>query len=244
MSSNMPSHSNQSETDEEWESATDVSPEVTDTEIENPEAPSSTGVARATKPKGKAPIPKPDALREKRKHDIAGFRLRQDLIDEVQAMVDKTKPKVQRPAPGTWFRVHPGAEFVGAFRILNDNGTFWLVYPGVGVPVKEMIYHAALYLCESLAGVLTLWPVKVVEPGEELNDWPASAHRIAEVAKMKAVRVFSNHEAGSYSCRESPKRYPALVPPNESYEELVERAFGERIIDSDDHPKIRKLIES
>jgi len=90
--------------------------------------------------------------------------------------------------------------------------------------------------------VLGLWPVKTGKPGAKPNTWNESAYRAALTAREKWIRLQSNQTMSCYEVRVAIGSFEEPLLPEDSYDELVRRAFDERIIGSTGHPVIQKLL--
>lgn len=90
-------------------------------------------------------------------------------------------------------------------------------------------------------GALFLWPIKLPDEQGRHDEWNAVALEAAERAKTKWVRLMANMGAGTYDVLEAAGSFPDPVWPEKSLEQLLEIAFKGRVIDSMDHPVLRKL---
>jgi hypothetical protein len=87
-------------------------------------------------------------------------------------------------------------------------------------------------------GNLAYWAVNM----EDTSSWGTSSREIARKMTDTWCMVVSNTASGRYE-RETPEgdlgkpRWPELEPI-----ECLEKAFKDRIVDSEDHPIIKKLL--
>lgn len=101
---------------------------------------------------------------------------------------------------------------------------------------------ARLYFGVTMQGNPFFWARKLPSPDGKLDSWNESAHRIAEMAKNKWLRVTSNRELGAYEAHTVESSTKEPVWPDMSLEELIEIAFKDRMIDNEDHELVRYLL--
>ena len=90
-------------------------------------------------------------------------------------------------------------------------------------------------------GALFLWPIKLPDEQGRLDEWNSVAQEAAQRAQAKWIRLMANMGAGTYDVLEAAGNFPDPVWPQKSLQELLEIAFKGRIIDSMDHPVLRRL---
>ena len=90
-------------------------------------------------------------------------------------------------------------------------------------------------------GSLFLWPIKVPDVDGRRNQWHHSALKAAELAMTKWVRVRSNMTDSKYDVSYATGAIPDPEWPDISLRDILEIAFGDRRIDSIDHPVLQQL---
>jgi hypothetical protein len=90
-------------------------------------------------------------------------------------------------------------------------------------------------------GVLFLWPVRLPRPDGKVSDWNESAREAAERAISTWVRVASNMELKAYEIYEALAEMPEPTWPDLSFDAMVRIAVKGRVIDTVEHPTVRKL---
>lgn len=100
------------------------------------------------------------------------------------------------------------------------------------------VRQARLVLSVERSGNSFLWLVK---QSDSENTWLRSAENAATAAIEKWIRVVSNRPAKRYDFHEGASD-PEPVWPSQTYEEMVNLAFENRIIDSLDHPVVQDLL--
>ena len=98
-----------------------------------------------------------------------------------------------------------------------------------------------LYLTVTRQGVLRLWTIRMPDEEGKLDDWNRSALEAAEIAKGRRIRVKSNRSLGAYEVHEAQGDLPDPEWPGLTLQQILEIAFKGRLIESWDHPALRRL---
>jgi len=155
----------------------------------------------------------------------------------------RTKIGVGTPKRDQFFQVKDGESFSAPFGILDWQRTssIYLVAPG---PVRDWMleeevksyYDCILCLTVTRHGEPGIWPLKCTD-----NDWHVSAREIAEKAKGEWLKLISNRDSGHYDFGLAADQSKEPSWPAESFEQLLEKAFTGRIIDTLEHEVIQEL---
>src|SRR5690606_29127784 len=81
-----------------------------------------------------------------------------------------------------------------------------------------------------------VWPLK-----QTSNTWHETARSAAEIAKTDWIKLISDQEAGYYLVGKAASQDKEPPWPAESFEDILEKAFAGRIVDSLDHEVIKEL---
>lgn len=144
------------------------------------------------------------------------------------------------PRPDEWFRVRPGVERGASTLALRDAGTgnLYLVTRDLWHGLRPSLMPVCLRACINIDGGLFLWgiPLPAAEGGPELRTTPACV--VADLAEKIWCRVVFDADSQQYVT--STKGRCVLDPlwPDVSFLDLVQAAFGDRVITSLDHPII------
>jgi hypothetical protein len=98
-----------------------------------------------------------------------------------------------------------------------------------------------LFTAINRQGVLFLWPVRLPDPDGKQLEWHRSLREAAEIAITRWVRVKADTNLGAYRIAVAESAMAEPVWPNEMFAELLEIAFRSRLIDTIDHPVIKRL---
>jgi len=175
--------------------------------------------------------------------DLKRLKLTQDFAANVGVKMALTMVPVRKPNRQEFVRVRPEEEYqfsTGVIELKEERETYlvdtalWPVLPGEIVP-------KILLTTINKQGVLTLWPISL--PGEDgrTNNWNQSAMEAAQMANSKWIRVASNMSMGGYDTFVATGDLPEPEWPDKSMQEIMDIAFKDRYITTEDHPVIRRL---
>jgi hypothetical protein len=176
--------------------------------------------------------------------DLSALKLDQSFTDSVGVKkLLKTVP-VRKPNRQDFTRVHPASEFrlsPAALIELKEDRETYLVTPSMAANLPGEFQPATLFLASNRQGVAFIWPVKLPGPDGKINSWHQSAAEAAELAMLCWVRVTANMSLGAYELFEATGNLSDPVWPDLPFKEILQVAFGDRVIDTPDHPLVRKL---
>ena len=98
-----------------------------------------------------------------------------------------------------------------------------------------------LFTAINRAGALFIWPVPLPGPGGRRNPWHESHMKGAEVGMVRWVRIEANMAAGMYDVMVAQGALPDPEWPDLDFGAILKLAFGFNVIDSADHPVVRRL---
>lgn len=175
--------------------------------------------------------------------DLEKLRLSQDFHETVGVKKALTTVPVRKPAAQDFSRVHSGEDMHLETAILEvkEDREDYLVNPDLWGELSGEIIPKVLYTTINRQGVLTLWPIRL--PGEDgrHNPWHRSAIEAAEMAKIRWIRVQANMSLGAYEIYEALGVLSDPEWPDYTFSEILQIAFKDRLIDSMDHPVLRRL---
>jgi hypothetical protein len=175
--------------------------------------------------------------------DLASLRLSQDFAAELGVERPLLRVPVRRPNKQDFVRTHPDSQFrldTAVLEMEADNETF-LIHPACRTELFAELVPVRLYAAISRAGTVFLWPVRLPQPDGRSNPWWDSAHEAAAMAQSRWLRVVADRDLGAYQILRAAATLDDPVWPNVSFAELVRLAFRDRLINSPDHPALRKL---
>jgi hypothetical protein len=175
--------------------------------------------------------------------DLSKLRLDQSFVETAGATKVLATVPVRRPLKQDWVRVHPAEEYrmPFAFIELKDERERYLVMPSIAAAVPTEIVTEMLYTTINRQRVVSLWPVPLPASDGRVNEWHRSAQEAAELAMHRWVRLVSNMSLGAYEIFEAPGQIPDPEWPESTFQELLRIGFRDRIIESFDHPVLKRL---
>jgi hypothetical protein len=150
---------------------------------------------------------------------------------------------VRKPSRTEFFRVHPDPDMqfaTGVFVDREDRETYF-VTPELRGEMAGEWRPMMLVTVVTRQGVTLLWPVPLPDETGRQNDWHAVAREACELAKSQWIRLVPDMALGSYRIYQAEGQLSEPVWPGKSLAELLAIGFKDRIVDSIDHPVIRRL---
>jgi hypothetical protein len=150
---------------------------------------------------------------------------------------------VRKPQRQEFVRVHPDPEMSVAVALLElkaDRQTF-LVDPALAPTLPGEAVSKMLYTAVTSTGTIFLWPVKLPDEQDRLDEWNSVAHQAAELAITKWVRMSANMAAGCYDVLEAKAAFRDAAWPDAPLAKLLEIAFKNKFIGDHDHIVLRRL---
>jgi hypothetical protein len=176
--------------------------------------------------------------------DPAALRLRTDFGKDLGVKKQILTIPVRKPSKQEFFQTHPDAAYRLETAVLEDEAdgrTVYLVAQELWQALAGEITPAVLFTCINRQGDLFVWRAKMPADDGRSNLWTESALRIAERAQARWVRMRSNMAAGLSDCHEAPADLSAPEWPDLSFPQILEIAFRGNLIQSLEHPVVRKI---
>jgi hypothetical protein len=175
--------------------------------------------------------------------DAATLRLGDTDADALSGTAEilATVP-VGKPSRHTFFRTHP--EHYAQVMLFEDKDAreTYFVAPSMHAVMQGEANIYRMYLVATRQGQPILWPIRADTDGRS-NRWMETARVAVEAGKTKWTRLVPDMTYGYYRIHEAKSQSLAEPKwPKETLPELFKIAFRGRIIDSADHPVIRKLL--
>jgi len=154
-----------------------------------------------------------------------------------------SKVPVRKPMKQEFVRVHPDEAMMLATAVYEDkqDREVYFVAPNMMAAMLGETTPVILVTAMNRQKVSFLWPVKVANDNSSGNAWQDSAHQGCEVAKKTWVRLVADMSLGAYRIWAAQGDLSEPEWPTKPLNELLEIAFKGRVIDSEDHPVVRRL---
>ena len=177
--------------------------------------------------------------------DPAKLRLSQDFAAELGVKKKLLTVPVRKPDKAWFVRVHPDEKYrlQAAVLELREEREHYLVRPEIvqGLPGETAVSPRTIFTAVNRQGVVFLWTVRLPGPDGKLDEWSRSAQEAARLAMGGWVRVQANMGLGAYDVFQAVAALPEPQWPEEPLRELLKVGFNGKLIDTLDHPVLRKL---
>ena len=192
-------------------------------------------------------VPNPDGDNEPK---IDPYAPEANRLSGLDASFKKTFVVVKegRPRKDEFFRINPDPEFIHDYPLLIvDDGKekeTYLVHPNMRHLVEGDIQPHRLFVGINRHDTVFIWPVRLYSDDDKSGggrSWSDSAQVCIERAKSLWVKIKGNRSSGAYESTEAEGHWEEPKWPEDSFRDLVEKAFKGRLVDQPDHPAIKKL---
>jgi hypothetical protein len=175
--------------------------------------------------------------------DLNRLRLPQNFGTIIGGKKGLTTVPVGRPDAQAFIQVHQGEDFEmsTAVLVVKEERETYLVEKHLWEELGSEIVLKHLYTTITRQGNLCIWPVSLPRTDGKIDSWSLSGHKIAIRAKGTWLRIISNQQVAAYEYIEPSERFPDPQWPAHSFLELLELAFGQRVIRDLSHPVVKKL---
>ena len=175
--------------------------------------------------------------------DPEALRLDQSFVESSGVKKLLTTVPVRKPNNQDFVRVHEGEAYrlTSAIIELKDDREVYLVLPLVAHQLPGEVSPVTLYTGINRQGVVFLWPVKLPSSDGRQNEWHRSAREAAERAMIRWLRIKADMALGAYAMYEASSTIPEPIWPDYTFKQLLQIGFRDRLVDSVDHPVIKRL---
>lgn len=176
-------------------------------------------------------------------YDLEALKLGATSEGAGETRLVQTSVALSRPGNQVFFLIHPDPNWRMSTAVitLTEDRTTYVVAPSMRGELSGE-WQAKMLVSYALRhGGHGLWPIRL--PGEDgrLDRWNQSAMEIVRGHSGKWIRVQSNRNLGCYEAFEAINQPPAPQWPAGGFDELMQKAIRHQIIDSVEHPVVRRL---
>jgi hypothetical protein len=172
--------------------------------------------------------------------DLSKLRLPQNFEAVGVTPVLMTVP-VRKPKSTEFVRVHLDDQ-MDAFTLETDDQEIYFVVPECGAKLGDDLRAVTLFRVVTRQGAELLWPVKYPKDGQAPMGWHTSAREAAGLARDHWIRLRSDNSLNAYRVDKAGGDLGEPKWSSNSLQELLRIAFRDRIIDSVDHPVVRRRL--
>lgn len=154
-----------------------------------------------------------------------------------------SKVPVRKPSKQEFIRVNPAEDMMLPTVVYEDSQereTF-LVAPNMMPFMGDQLKAAVLVVAMNRQDVTFIWPVKIANDNTSKNDWQETALQGCQLAKKRWVRMSADMALGAYRLFEAQGELSEPNWTDKPLNELLEVAFRGKVIDTEDHPVVRRL---
>jgi hypothetical protein len=182
-------------------------------------------------------------IEEKELFDLKRLRLSQNFSDLAGVKKALLTVPVRKPGRFEFFRVNPNEDWCFETAVLEfkeERETF-LVDRSLWPVMSGELVAKVLFAVINRQGVLSIWPIRLPSEDGRLDSWNKSALEAAEVAKKRWISVRSNMSLGAYEVYKASADIPDPEWPEKPFQEILQIAFRDNHIQSENHPAIKRI---
>jgi hypothetical protein len=175
--------------------------------------------------------------------DLDSLRLSSDAAAVAGTVEVLSHVPIRKPNRHEFVRTSSEPEMwfgTGIFEDKEERETFF-VTPGMREALVGEIKPVLLVPTMTRQGVLLLWPLKLPTEGQRHNGWLETAREAAELAKTKWIRLAADMGLGGYRIYQAEGELSEPIWPDKPMNEILQIAFRDRVVDSENHPVVRRL---
>lgn len=177
--------------------------------------------------------------------DPRRLRLSQDYASSLGVNKKLLTVPIRKPDKTWWVQTHPDEEYqmLTCVLELKEDREIYLVDQDLRyeLATESTVGPRLLVPTINRQGVLFVWPIRLPGPDGKLDDWNRSACEAAEMARGKWIRTAANMSLGAYDVFTTDAKLPDPVWPAMPFHELLRIAFKDKVIDTLEHPVLRRL---
>lgn len=174
--------------------------------------------------------------------DLERLRLSQDFGTYTATRRVITQVPLRKPNKQEYVRVHPEWRFETAILDLKTDHEQYFVDGALQADLFDETKQVVIFGAVTRREDFFLWPARLPASDGRRDSWAESALDLAHVAMTNWVRIKANMSSGAYEAQMPVSTdLPGPVWPDMSFEELMQLALRGRLIESVDHPVLRRL---
>lgn len=175
---------------------------------------------------------------------IRALRINTSQLDLLGVTKVVTSIAITKPGVTTFFRVHRDPEWTIDVALYEEQGgkEIYVVSPQVVSFFGKNARSVRLYLAIDRNNNIFLTPLTLMGSDGKWDQWHVSRSVALKHAQEKWIRMQSNHRTSSYDVFVAQGDLPEPEWPAYSFEEVLEKAFGGRVIEDEHHPVVRGLL--
>jgi hypothetical protein len=178
--------------------------------------------------------------------DPAALRLTPELAATAGVKKVLLTIPVRKPNKSAFVRAHPDPAFrltAGTIELEEERGELYLVAAPLWPELTTEPAFKPRLLVTSMTrqGALFLWPLNLPRPDGRVDEWTRTGMEALQYATKSWIRVYANMAVGGYEVAQATAPLPDPDWPDLTLREILRIAFRERLIETSDHPVLRRL---
>ena len=173
------------------------------------------------------------------KFDLAALAVPQDFSTQLNVETVITSIHVGKPSKHDFIRIMPN--WTLDIFMLDENRESFAVLKQIALSISEDVSLKRLHPAITRKQGCFLWPIKLPDTDGKLDNWNRSAFAAAQLGKTSWIRIRSDLDNGCYSTIVAKNVISEPVWPELTKEQWIELAFKGKIIDTIDHPALKRL---
>jgi hypothetical protein len=176
--------------------------------------------------------------------NLDALRLPQNFNEITQVKLQILKVAIRKANKHEFIRVRPGADWKCNVLIYKtgDVDEIFIVSPTMVNAFQQLITPTQLHTAINQDGIVFLLPVALPTTDGRPNSWNDTKSAAVEKAEETWVRIVSNLARRAYDINLPVNPKPDPEWPEISFNELLKLAFKGNVIDSTDHPIVKKIL--
>ena len=172
------------------------------------------------------------------------LRLPQNFNEITQVKLQILKVAIRKPNKHEFIRVRPGDEW--KCKVLTyktgDVDELFVVAPAMLSALQQLTTPTQLHTAITQDGIVFLLPVTLPSSDGKPNSWNDTKAAAVQNAELNWVRIVANQARKAYDINLPVNPKPDPEWPDYSFDELLKLAFKGNVIDSIDHPVVKKIL--
>jgi hypothetical protein len=176
------------------------------------------------------------------------LRLSEDYATSLGVKKALLTVPVRKPDKSWWVRVHPDEAYRLKTVVIELSGvgvsreTYLVAQPLWSKLTTEATFKPKLLVTAiNRQGDIFIWELNLPRPDGRIDEWSRTALEAVSMAVTGWVRVAANQSLGAYEVLQATGQLSEPTWPEVSFQELLATAFKDRLIDSPQHPILRRL---
>jgi hypothetical protein len=194
---------------------------------------------------GAAHIPANGAGEDTDLYNLDGLRLSQNFAAAAGVKKVIAAVPVRKPSKEVFIRVHPSPNYrldTLVLELREDRETY-LIAPCLWAELatEPTVSPRLLVTAITRQRVLFVWPLRLPGSDGRTDEWSRSAMEAANLAREQWVRITPNMALGAYDLGVAANHVAEPQWPELSFRDIIKIAFRNRMIDTWEHPILRRL---